>query len=217
MKHTRGLGIPQTLEELCNPQSMALLVYDMQVGIRNQLASGDVIVARASRAISAARAAGMRVVYTRHMSMPKTWMGVTQYRTAMAWQRTENPGDVKPWFLRDAPSTAIVPELAPIADDAVFDKLAMSAFEGTPLSYILRDCGILSLAVVGIALEIGIDPTARHATDMGIIPVVLADACGAGNQQAAERSLETMRFIGEAVISDVDTFCNLVGTRTQSA
>jgi nicotinamidase-related amidase len=217
MKHSRGLDIPQTLEELCNPKSMALLVYDMQVGIRKQLASGDAIVARASRALAAARAAGMRVVYTRHLSMPKTWMGVTQYRTAMTWQRTEEPDAVKPWFLRDAPSAAIVPELAPTADDAVFDKLAMSAFEGTPLSYVLHDCGILSLAVLGIALEIGIEPTTRHATDMGIIPVVLADACGAGNQQAGERSLETMRFIGEAVISDVDTFCNLLGSRTHSA
>lgn len=113
MKHTHGLNVPQSLEELCDPRSMALLVYDMQAGIRNQIKAGDQIVERASRALAAARGAGVRVVFTRHMSMPKSWMGVTQYRTAMAWQRTGEPDAVEPWFLRDAPGAAIVPELAP--------------------------------------------------------------------------------------------------------
>ncbi|HEY2895499.1 MAG TPA: cysteine hydrolase [Gemmatimonadaceae bacterium] len=210
MKQTHGLQVPQKLEELCDPRTMALLVYDMQLGICSQIEGGDAIVARVARALVAARGAGMRVVYTRHLSMPKSWMGVTQYRTAMAWQRKEEPDTVTPWFLRDAPAAAILPELAPTSNDAVFDKLAMSAFEGTPLRYALRDCGILSLAILGIALEIGIEPTARHATDVGIIPVVLADACGTGNRVAGERALESMRFIGETVISDVDTFCKLL-------
>ena len=33
MKNIFGLSIPQTLEEVCDPQRVALLVYDMQVGI----------------------------------------------------------------------------------------------------------------------------------------------------------------------------------------
>jgi nicotinamidase-related amidase len=82
----------------------------------------------------------------------------------------------------------------------------LSAFEGTPLSYALKDCGILGVAIVGIALEIGIEPTVRHATDLGFIPIVLADACGIGNTEAGARSLDTMRFVGEALISDVDSF-----------
>jgi nicotinamidase-related amidase len=210
MRHTHGLSIPQTLEEHCNPRTMALLVYDMQVGICSQIKSGDRVIECAGRALAAARAAGMRVVFTRHLSMPKAWMGVTQYRTAMAWQRTDDPDAVNPWFLRDASGFAIAAELAPTPEDAVFDKLSMSAFEGTPLSYALHDCGIRSIAIVGIAMEIGIEPTARHATDLGFIPVVLADGCGAGHQEAAERSLESLRFTGEAVISDVDTFDKLL-------
>ena len=51
---------------------------------------------------------------------------------------------------------------------SVFDKLAMSAFEGTPLQFALRDRGITTLAICGIALEIGIQPTVRHAADLGI-------------------------------------------------
>ncbi len=209
MKSAQGLLIPTTIEEFCDPSRMALLVYDMQVGITSQVQDGDQITERAARALAVARAAGMRVAFTRHLSMPKSWMGVTQYRTAMAWQRTGDPDEVSPWFLRDTPGFAIVPKLAPLPDEAVFDKLAMSAFEGTPLSYALRDCGVTAVAIVGIALEIGIEPTCRHATDLGFIPVVLADACGAGHRKAGERTLEHMRFIGEAVISDVDSFARL--------
>jgi nicotinamidase-related amidase len=210
MKQFHGLAIPTAIEELCEPQRTALLVYDMQVGICSQIREGARVVERCAVALAAARRAGMRVVFTRHLSSPKSWMGMTQLRSAMAWQRTVDPEAVKPWFLRGAPAFEIVPELRPSADELVLDKLSMSAFEGTPLSYALKDCDILGVAIVGIALEIGIEPTVRHATDLGFIPIVLADACGIGNAEAGARSLDTMRFVGEAVISDVDTFSRLL-------
>ncbi len=33
MEHALGLSIPQTLEKACDPKRMALIVYDMQVGV----------------------------------------------------------------------------------------------------------------------------------------------------------------------------------------
>ena len=78
-----------------------------------------------------------------------------QYRTAMAWQGKDDPDSVAPWFLRDASSFQIVSELTPMPEEAILDKITMSAFEGTPLALALRDCGILSVAIVGIATEVG--------------------------------------------------------------
>lgn len=210
MKNVNGLSVPIELADLCNREATALLVYDMQVGIRGQIGGGDQVVDRCTTALSAARRAGMRVVFTRHMSCPKAWMGVTQYRTAMTWQKTGDPAAVKPWFLRDAPAAAIMPELLPNADELVLDKLAMSAFEGTPLAFALKDCGITGVAICGIALEIGIEPTTRHATDLGFIPIVLNDACGSGHAEAGKRSLDTMRFIGETMITDVHSFAAML-------
>ncbi len=48
MEHAFGLNIPRTLEEVCNPKRMALLVYDMQVGILSQLPKeiGEIITER---------------------------------------------------------------------------------------------------------------------------------------------------------------------------
>jgi nicotinamidase-related amidase len=211
MKRASGVPIPICFDDLCDPACTALLVYDMQVGIRRQVKSADTIVAACVRAVTAARSAKMRVVFTRHLSCPRAWMGATQYRTAMNWQRIEDPAAVTPWFLRDSPASAIIPELQPNDDELVLDKLAMSAFEGTPLAFALRDSNITGIVIVGIALEIGIEPTVRHATDLGFIPVLLTDACGAGHADAGQRALDTMRFVGEAILSDVGTFSDRLG------
>jgi len=104
--------------------------------------------------------------------------------------------------------------LAPTEHDAVFDKLAMSAFEGTPLGFALGDRGIRSVAIVGIATEIGIEPTARHATDLGFIPVVVTDACGAGHEEAARRSIESLRFAGETMFTDMASIIEMPRKQT---
>jgi len=92
----------------------------------------------------------------------------------------------------------------------VLDKIAMSAFEGTPLAMMLRDCGLRAIAIVGAATEIGIEPTARHAADLGFVPVLLADACGAGHPDAATRSLAALEFAGDTILSDTETFARLL-------
>jgi nicotinamidase-related amidase len=210
MKRVQGLDIPQTIEEICNPQRMALVVYDMQIGILKQIKNPDTVVANVSRVLDAARAAGVRIFFMRHMSLPKELMGAFCYRMSMAWQRTDDPEQVNPWFLRGSPGFEITPELSPRQSEAIFDKLTMSALEGTPLSIALRDCGITSIALVGVAMEIGIEPTARHAADLGIIPVIVEDACGSGHAEAAQRSIDSLKFAGDAVFTDVDALCRVL-------
>jgi nicotinamidase-related amidase len=132
-------------------------------------------------------------------------MGAFQYRMAMAWQRKQNPADVSSPFLRDSPAFQLVPELQPLPSEAVFDKLSMSAFEGTPLQFTLRDCGIRSVILAGIAIEIGIEPTCRHAADLGIIPILVRDACGAGNSQAADECVSSLVHMGDTIVTDLKT------------
>src|SRR5919198_802143 len=210
MKSAYGLSIPRTLEEVCDPQRVALLVYDMQVGILSQIKNGDKITQWVLKVLAAARDAGVRVFFSRHLSLPIELMGMFQFRMAMAWQRVDSPDQVNPWFLRDAPGFQIVPELAPLPSEGVFDKLTMSAFEGTWLDFALRDCGINAFIIVGVATEIGIEPTARHGADLGYIPVLVADACGAGNEEAAKRSIEGLKFAGDALITNTETVCQVL-------
>jgi nicotinamidase-related amidase len=207
MQRAFGLDIPQTLDELCNPAGLALVVYDMQVGIVSQIANGREITGRVVRVVEAARQARIRTFFTRHMSLPKELMGVSQLRMGMAWQRVKSVDEVKPWFLRDSPGFHLIPEMTPLPSEAIFDKITMSAFEGTPLDIALRDCGIRAFAIVGVAMEIGIEPTVRQGADLGYVPVVVKDACGFGHGDAAERSIASLKFAGDALFTDVDTIC----------
>ena len=209
MEYAFDLNIPQTLEELCDPKRMALLVYDMQVGIVKQLPDGDAVTERVAHVLAAARDGGFRVFFTRHMSLPFELAGVTQLRTAMAWQHVNRVKDAKPWFLRDSPGFALAPTMTPLSSEGIFDKLAMSAFVGTPLDMAMRDCGLMAFAIVGIALEIGIEPTVRHATDLGYVPVVVTDACGSRDKVAATRALDTIAFAGGSHQTDLKTICAL--------
>jgi nicotinamidase-related amidase len=210
MKKAYGLSIPQTLEEVCEPNRIALLVYDMQVGILSQIKNAGEVTQQVRRLLTAARDAGVRVFFSRHLSLPKELTGMFQFRMAMAWQRTDSPEQLNPWFLRDAPGFQITPELLPRPTEGVFDKLTMSAFEGTWLDFALRDCGINAFIIVGVATEIGIEPTARHGADLGYIPVIVTDACGAGNEEAARRSIESLKFVGDTLITNTETLSDVL-------
>jgi nicotinamidase-related amidase len=59
-------------------------------------------------------------------------------------------------------------------------------------------------------MEVGIEPTARHAADLGLVPVVVADACGSGNEEAAKRSISSLEFAGDSILTDIATFRRLL-------
>jgi len=213
MRHAFDLDIPATLEELCDPKLIALLVYDMQVGILSQLPRASDTIARVHDVLGAAREAGVRILFTRHVSVPLELAGVMQLRTAMAWQRVDQVERLRPAFPPSAPQTQLLAELAPLSSEFVFDKISMSAFVGTPLELILRDCGIKALAVVGVALEVGIEPTLRHAADLGFIPVLPADACGGRDHAAMQRALDGLAFAGDTILTDAATLAAHIRAR----
>ena len=53
----------------------------------------------------------------------------------------------------------------------------------------------------------------RHAADLGYIPVIVRDACGAGHEEAAQRSMACVEYSGDAVFTDVETICNVLTAR----
>src|SRR4029450_6804969 len=128
---------------------------------------------------------------------------------ALSGQQVNREEDVHPWFLRDSAGFQLVPELAPQPSEAIFDKITMSAFEGTPLDIALRDCGVNAFAIVGVATEIGIEPTVRHGVDLGYVPVVVRDACGGGHREAAERAIATLEYLGDALFTSVEELGSL--------
>jgi biuret amidohydrolase len=202
MKHAFGLSVPENLEEICTPSRCALIVYDMQAGIVPQISEGAAVLSRCQQLLTAARDAGFRVFFTRHIFLPNRAAGVGQLRRAMVWQRKTDPMETKPFITQNSRSCAIVPELAPQDDEVVIDKITMSAFEGTFLDLALRDAHLHAFIIAGIALEIGIEPTVRQGLDLNYVPIVVTDACGSKTQELKDRSLATLEETGEVLTVD---------------
>ena len=191
----------------------------MQVGVLAQIDGADAVLDNVLRLLDAARGAAVRTVFMRHWFMPTALQGVYQLRQAKVWERKERAADTTPLIPHGSPGFELAPELAPRPDEAVLDKITMSAFEGTPLDIVLRDCGVRAYLICGVALEVGIEPTVRHSADLGYVPVVVRDACGAGNADAGKRSLDALAFAGDAIIATADEVCAALSAsgRTRSS
>ena len=206
-----GLEIPESLAEALDPATTALIVYDMQVGVLRQIADADQLLANVKRVLAAARERGIRTIFLRHYFMPTALAGAFQLRQAKIWQHKSAAADTTPLIPHGSPGFHLIEGLDPTPDEPIIDKITMSAFEGTPLDLVLRDCGIRSYLIVGAATEVGIEPTARHSTDLGYIPIIVRDACGAGHAEAAERALAGLAFTGDAFLTDTDEVCGILG------
>jgi biuret amidohydrolase len=205
-----GLDIPETLADALDPSSLALVVYDMQTGILSQISDAEQVLANVHALLDVARRRGVRTIFTRHYFMPRELAGVYQLRQAKVWQGKDRAADTEPLIPHGSAGFQLVDGLDPQPGEAVIDKITMSAFEATPLNVVLRDCGVRSYLIAGVATEVGVEPTVRHSTDLGYTPVVVRDACGAGDQVAGERALASIAFTGDAFIADTDEVCTIL-------
>src|SRR5580698_9607191 len=213
MKKAFGLQVPENLQDIVQSSGCSLIVYDMQAGIVPQISSGLDIQKQCVLLVNAARKAGLRIFHTRHFFLPSAGAGVAQLRRAMVWQRNEEPQDTKCFIPQGSPEFQIVPELEPREGEVVVDKITMSAFEGTFLNLAMRDAGIDSFLIAGIALEIGIEPTVRQALDLNYVPVVITDACGSKTEELKHRSLETLNETGEVFMASTGDIVKLLDKR----
>jgi nicotinamidase-related amidase len=213
MKKAFGLNVPENLQDVVRSSSCALIVYDMQAGIVPQISSGLEIQKQCVLLVNAARKAGLRIFFTRHFFLPSAAAGVAQLRRAMVWQRKEEPQETKCFIPQGSPAFQIVPELEPHEGEVVVDKITMSAFEGTFLNLAMRDAGVDSFLIAGIALEIGIEPTVRQALDLNYFPVVVTDACGSKTEELKDRSLATLNETGEVFMASTADIAKILDER----
>lgn len=202
MQQARNLLLPESLDELVEPKRAALLVYDMQVGIVPYVHNGDAVVTHTAGLIHAARKASVPIFYSRHFSLPLGFAGVAQLRSALRFQRTNRVDQLRAHLLPGSKEYQLVPGIEPGPDDMVFDKLGMSFFVGTPLEFCLRDLGLVSIVVTGCVAEIGVLPTVLHAVDLGFIPVVASDACGALSEASHQQTMKQFGAIATVATAE---------------
>jgi nicotinamidase-related amidase len=147
-----------------------LLVMDVQRGVVERFADDAGYLPRLGRAVTAARAAGIPVVYVTVGFRPGHPEISARNRTFSAIASTGR-------FAQGDPGAEIHPAVAPAGGDLVVIKRRVSAFAGSDLEVLLRGLGAGTLVLTGIATSGVVLSTLRQAADLDYGLVVLADAC----------------------------------------
>jgi nicotinamidase-related amidase len=175
--------------------STALLVMDMQEDIVAGYADAGVLVP-AGRAIAAARADGLMVVYVK-----------VEFRPDYPEISPRNPvfssvveagrfvGDQAP----------IHPAIAPRPGDVVVIKKRVSAFVGSDLDVLLRSREIRTLVLMGVATSGVVLSTLRAAADLDYQLIVLGDCCADGDPEV-HRVLLKKVFPRQAEVLDAESW-----------
>ncbi|MCW0180168.1 MAG: cysteine hydrolase family protein [Zavarzinia sp.] len=195
----------------------ALIVVDMQnayasPGGYTDLAGFDIggaaaVAGRIAATLSAARAAGMMVVYFqngwdpayREAGGPLSPNTLKSNALKTMRRRPELQGQL---LARGGWDYELIDGLKPEPSDFVLPKTRYSGFTGTTLDSMLRSRGIRNLVLTGIATNVCVESTLRDAFFHEYFAVLLEDGC----HQVGPR------FVHDATVYNAETFFGWVTT-----
>lgn len=183
-----------------DPRTTAILAVHLQGdvvsadgafgGFFHQQAKERNVVGVIADLLVAARAAGAPVIYTRvawkpdysdlHANSPLLGM-VSQFGC-----------------LKDgSPRAEIVAEVAPQEGDHVVTHQRVGPFVDSDLLGLLKEHGITTLVVAGVATNASVEATVRGASDHGYRTILVEDGCSAATPEAHEASVGSMGLLAE--------------------
>jgi biuret amidohydrolase len=116
-----------------------------------------------------------------------------------------------PAVWRHDPERQIMAEVAPRSDELVINKLSKGAFNSSNLDQVLRNLGIDSLVVGGVATHACVALTAQDAADRGYKTVIVEDACAAP-EEVHENTLLNYALLYGPVLNADEVLEQLGGT-----
>lgn len=136
------------------------------------------IVPNIQRLLDSTRQKGMPVIYACDSFMPEDFFF---------------KGRMKPHSLRGTEGSKVIDELAPQKGDYVIEKRRMSAFFKTDLDITLRELGIDTIVVTGIATQYCVLLTALDGIQNGYKTIILDDCCASHKPELHQQVINTYR------------------------
>ncbi|MEV0053318.1 isochorismatase family protein [Saccharopolyspora shandongensis] len=143
------------------------------------------VVERAARFHRAAREAGAELAFTR-FTVPVGEGGLVRNTAFM-----RAVGDAQEAFRPDAPGSGLIAEMSD-AGGRVVDNQRLSGLAGNDLVPWLREQGIDTLLITGVATNLTVEQTARHGTDLGFTAHVVRDCVAAADEAVHAASLANL-------------------------
>jgi ureidoacrylate peracid hydrolase len=174
----------------------AVLVIDMQNGFCDPdgslpsagfgLPNMEAVVAENAALLAAARAAGLPVIYTRHVFRDDLVDVPARVRGSLPVE--------PPPLVRGSWDADVIDELEPVAADKIIDKNRYDAFLYTDLEVVLRAMGVHRLLVTGVVTSVCVESTVRSAEQRDF-EVFVASDCTSAQDGAHEPALAAMAAV----------------------
>ena len=171
-----------TLKDFFNPSNCALLVWDVQNMLVERIFNKEEFLKNNNFIIDTARRMNIPVFFSK--ITPLTGRFENPVRKFLMSLRKMKL-DMKP----DGMELAI----KPAEQDIVINKNTGSIFIGTNFELMLRNAGIITVIFTGIATELGVESSARDASNRGFMSVVGSDAVSSFDKEGHFRSLENLK------------------------
>jgi nicotinamidase-related amidase len=191
MKKRNGIIVYESLKEIVDPEHTCLIVWDVQNGLVDLIFNREAFMANLRNFIEKLRGK-MPVVYTVIRPMHKDFTSAWRFFSLMRRFHVHDI-DKLPSFMEPGSKEREIPEMIkPQNTDIVLEKSTASIFVGTDFESMMRNRNITTLLFTGIATEMGIESSARDASNRGFYPVVVSNCVSSFDKEAHDRSLMTM-------------------------
>jgi nicotinamidase-related amidase len=196
---------PSSVSDVLQPRRTALLLWDLQNGLAGQAPGLSELAPVWRKLMAAAREQGVLIVRSQHVApRPDLMDPVQRWRIS---RRTHGENRPEHYMQPGGEDTAFLPGFEPEPDELVVEKTAPSLFHATQADARLRARGITTLVLAGVATDIGIDFTARHALALGYFAVIAEDAVGSYTSAAHEHAMAILRPATFVATSEQITEC----------
>lgn len=161
------------------------------------------VVDRARRFHDAVRERGVPITFTR-FTIPDDGGGLVRNTDFMRMV-----ADSAEMFRPDSWGASLVDDVGASDDDEVSDNQRLSGLAATDLPDRLRDHGIDTLLVTGVATNLTVEQTARHGTDLGFTVHVVGDCVAAADEATHDASLANLALATNGVLTSDEALAAL--------
>jgi nicotinamidase-related amidase len=168
----------------------ALVMWDIQRGVAPRAQNFETLRMGLHATLAAARASNVAVVWSRHVAPPLQFLSAPMVQALMTAQGVAKPQDLELPYQVGSEGTKFVDGFEPAVGELVVDKTTASLFVGTAVDQQLRTAGVTTLVLAGVATELGVEFTARHAAALGYFVVVVEDAVGSFSEAGHRLGME---------------------------
>lgn len=167
------------------------MVWDVQNGLVDKIFNKEEFLANLKGLLGKLRGT-MPIVYTLITPFPEGFASSWRYYSLMRRFKVDDMDKLPPHMAIGSREREVPGVVAPRPTDMVIEKTTASIFIGTNFEYMMWNRGVKTLIFTGIATEMGIESSARDASNRGFYPVVVSDCVSSSDKEAHERALITL-------------------------